>query len=163
MQPRFHRANRAAQQGGDFRQGGIPKEAQQDNSLMLVRQAFNYLPQLVRRLLSHGGLSRRGAGGRGVFLRLLPLVSFRRGQRGEGNRTGAGAAERLLVPVEENGKQPGAVAAGAVVAANAAPGLDKRLGNQVLGSAQLMSQAARLLQQTAFMRRRQLDRKSTRL
>ena len=60
------------------------------------------------------------------------------------------------MPVQQNGEQPRAEAAGAVVAANGAPGLDERLGNQVLSRAQLMSQAAGLLQQAAFMLRRQL-------
>ena len=59
--------------------------------------------------------------------------------------------DNLIAIVDENGKQPGAETAGAVAAANAAPGFHERFGNQILGGAQVARQTARLLEQTALV------------
>jgi hypothetical protein len=62
----------------------------------------------------------------------------------------------FLMAMEQDREKPRAKAAGLVVVAKAAPGLNQRFRSEVLGRALVAAQAAGLLQQAGFVLRRQL-------
>src|SRR6266567_1944470 len=155
VQAGFYRADRTSKHGSDVRQCGILEEAQQNDPPMLLRQPLDVLPQLDGHFVLSCRFGGRRLGGWNVLLLLVKLSSLKEGQPGERNRPGAGAADRLLVAVQENGIEPGRKPARLIVTREALPRFHQSFGYEVFRGAQVTAQRGGLPQKPGLQRSHQ--------